>query len=132
MAVLRVGEPRRHLFSEDVVLDGLCPGPGVFVAHQGKGRDLAGPVTLLAAGLEDGFDVFVKRDLLRDAGGEGSDCENKTNTGKNACATRACCHYYSAPRCGLARKAAGSVLASKATSNQPIIISSHVWSPQRT
>src|SRR5437879_6308008 len=98
MAVLRVGEPRRHLPGEDIALDCLGPGPCVFVGHQGEWGDFAGPVTLLAAGLEDGFDVFVKRDLLRDAGGEGSDCENKTNTGKNACATRACCHYYSAPR----------------------------------
>ncbi len=64
--VVRIGEPGRHFAREHGFFDGLGPGAGLLVGEQGKRRGLTGTVTVLAAILQDGRDVFREGRVLRE------------------------------------------------------------------
>src|SRR5579863_4988870 len=59
-----VDEPRRHLPSQNLLLDRPRPGPRLLVRHQRHGRKSAHPMTDLATLLEDGRHVLGEGDLF--------------------------------------------------------------------
>src|SRR5258708_26558448 len=58
-----IGRPWRHLLGQHCLLDGFGPGTRVVISQQRHWRSLAWAMTVLTAGLEDGFDVLVKGKL---------------------------------------------------------------------
>src|SRR5262245_11183825 len=65
---MRIGVPGRHLAADDLLANGLGPGPCVFVTQYREVRGLAGADALGAALEEDSSDVFIERDCLSAAG----------------------------------------------------------------
>src|SRR6202521_5318174 len=61
MPVFRIGEPRRHFFCGDRVLDGFGPGTSTLIIEEGKRPNLTQPVASLAMLLNDWQHVLVER-----------------------------------------------------------------------
>src|SRR5208283_4245537 len=62
VAVLGIGEPRRHFLRDHGGLHGLGPRARVRISQERHRRDFAGTMALLAVLLQDGKNVLIKRD----------------------------------------------------------------------
>ena len=63
LAVVRIGEPRRHFAREHGALDGLGPGTSLLVGEQGERRGLAGRWQSWQRAWRIGSDVLRERGL---------------------------------------------------------------------
>ena len=77
MAVLRVGEPGRHLLRQDVFLYGFGPRARVFVRHQRERSDLARAMALLTMLLDDFLHIPMERHLSWNTGCPGCRAEDE-------------------------------------------------------
>ena len=60
VTVVRIRKPRRHLPADYSRLYAFCPGPRVFVGHEGHGSDFTRTMTGLAVLLKNRKNVFIK------------------------------------------------------------------------